>query len=158
MIDRLIYHLELENPEEVSKWEDGFMEEIKKRGEDFKAYQDQYGEHPDEREAKLNQITEKLADVTTLTTIYQGMKEKVRTSLVWMFFGIWNNSLGFQNAKVEAIRIPVNQDKAPNEECFDQILALLKNTSASTPIVFNCQVSVYHQWWSRWSWFSHPYF
>jgi len=24
----------------------------------------------------LNQITEKLADVTTLTTIYQGMKEK----------------------------------------------------------------------------------
>ena len=86
MIDRLIYHLELENPEEVSKWEEGFMEEIKKRGEDFKAYQDQYGEHPDEREAKLNQITEKLADVTTLTTIYQGMKEKVRTSLVWMFF------------------------------------------------------------------------
>merc|ERR1712111_182612 len=107
---------------EVSKWEDGFMEEIKKRGEDFKAYQDQYGEHPDEREAKLNQITEKLADVTTLTTIYQGMKEK--------------------NAKVEAIRIPVNQDKAPNEECFDQILALLKNTSASTPIVFNCQAGV----------------
>ena len=86
MIDRLIYHLELENPEEVSKWEDGFMEEIKKRGEDFKAYQDQYGEHPDEREAKLNQITEKLADVTTLTTIYQGMKEKVRTSLAWIFF------------------------------------------------------------------------
>merc|ERR1711992_436599 len=69
-----------------------------------------------------NQITEKLADVTTLTTIYQGMKEK--------------------NAKVEAIRIPVNQDKAPNEECFDQILALVKNTSASTPIVFNCQAGV----------------
>ena len=42
--------------------------------------------------------------------------------------------------KVEAIRIPVNQDKAPDEECFDQIVSLLKNTSASTPIVFNCQV------------------
>eukprot|EP00093_Oithona_nana_P002504 02504.XXX_19367_17100_1 [CDS] Oithona nana genome sequencing. len=126
--EKLIYHLELENPEEVSKWEDGFMEEIKKRGDEFKAYQDQYGEHPDEREAKLNQITEKLADVTTLTTIYNGMKEKVRISSL--------------NAKVEAIRIPVSQDKAPNEECFDQILALLKNTSASTPIVFNCQAGV----------------
>ena len=85
MIDRLIYHLELENPEEVSKWEDGFMEEIKRRGDEFKAYQDQYGEHPDEREAKLNQITEKLADVTTLTTIYKGMKEKVRIFL-WFWF------------------------------------------------------------------------
>jgi len=47
-----------------------------------------------------------------------------------------------KNAKVEAVRIPVNQDKAPDEECFDQILALLKNTSASTPIVFNCQAGV----------------
>ena len=87
--------MQLENPEEVSKWEDGFMEEIKKRGDEFKAYQDQYGEHPDEREAKLNQITEKLADVTTLTTIYNGMKEKVRiSSLVLMFLAILNNSLG----------------------------------------------------------------
>ena len=75
--DRLAYHLELKNPEEVSKWEDGFVEEIKKRGDEFKAYQDQYGEHPDEREAKLNQLTEKLGDITTLTTIYTGMKEKV---------------------------------------------------------------------------------
>ena len=77
MICRLIYHLEISNPEEVSKWEEGFVEEIKKRGEEFKAYQDQYGEHPDEREAKLNTITEKLGDITTLTSIYSGMKEKV---------------------------------------------------------------------------------
>ena len=77
LICRLIYHLEISNPEEVSKWEEGFVEEIKKRGEEFKAYQDQYGEHPDEREAKLSQITEKLGDITTLTSIYSGMKEKV---------------------------------------------------------------------------------
>ena len=48
----------------------------------------------------------------------------------------------FQNEKVNAIRIPLNQETAPAEECFDQITALLKNTSASTPIVFNCQVRV----------------
>ena len=46
----------------------------------------------------------------------------------------------FQNEKVEALRIPVNQDKAPVEACFDHLIALLKSTSASTPIVFNCQV------------------
>merc|ERR1712008_196879 len=45
-------------------------------------------------------------------------------------------------SKVEALRIPVNQDQAPDEECFDQIVALLKSTSASTPIVFNCQAGI----------------
>jgi hypothetical protein len=46
----------------------------------------------------------------------------------------------FQVNKVQAIRIPLNQDTAPDRSCFDLIVALLKNTSASTPIVFNCQV------------------
>merc|ERR1712129_557818 len=32
--------------------------------------------------------------------------------------------------------------QAPDEECFDQIVALLKSTSASTPIVFNCQAGI----------------
>ena len=48
----------------------------------------------------------------------------------------------FKVSKVEALRIPVNQDQAPDEECFDQIVALLKSTSASTPIVFNCQAGI----------------
>lgn len=47
-----------------------------------------------------------------------------------------------QNEKVEALRIPLAQDTAPAEECFDQIVALLKATSASTPIVFNCQAGI----------------
>merc|ERR1712018_346469 len=64
----------------------------------------------------------KLGDLQTLTNIFGGIKTK--------------------NEKVEAIRIPVNQDKAPDEECFDQIVSLLKNTSASTPIVFNCQAGI----------------
>merc|ERR1712168_602463 len=120
--DKLNYHLEVPNPDDVSKMEDEFAEVIKSRGDDFKYFQDQYGEHPDERLVKNDEMTEKLADVQTLTNIYSGLKEK--------------------NAKVNAIRIPVNQEKAPAEECFDQIIALLKNTSASTPIVFNCQAGI----------------
>merc|ERR1712170_15191 len=96
---KINYHLEVKCPEEGAKMEEEFAEVIKARGDDFKFYQDQYGEHPDERAVKNEEQTE----------------------------------------KVNAIRIPLNQETAPNEECFDQIVALLKNTSASTPIVFNCQ-------------------
>ena len=38
-----------------------------------------YGEHPDERAVKNEEQTEKLAEVMTLTSIYSGLKEKVRT-------------------------------------------------------------------------------
>merc|ERR1712193_348994 len=92
---------------------------LKKRGEEYKFYQDQYGEHPEDRAAKMELLSEKMTQISTLTTIFNGLKEKVE--------------------KVQAIRIPLNQETAPAEECFDQITALLKNTSASTPIVFNCQ-------------------
>merc|ERR1712193_197910 len=95
---------------------------LKKRGDDFKFFQDQYGEHPDDRVVKNEEVSEKLAEVKTLTQIFGGLKEKVD--------------------KINAIRIPVNQETAPDEECFDQILAALKNTTASTPIVFNCQAGI----------------
>merc|ERR1711983_277644 len=120
--EKLHYHLELKDPKEVSTWEESFVKAIKDRGENFEFYQDEYGEHPDDRAAKETKVTEKLADSTTLTEIFSALKGK--------------------NEKVEALRIPVNQDKAPDEECFDQLVALLKNTSASTPIVFNCQAGV----------------
>ena len=45
-------------------------------------------------------------------------------------------------AALRNLRIPVNQETAPAEDCFDQILAALKNTTASTPIVFNCQAGI----------------
>jgi len=120
--EKLHYHLELKDPKEVSTWEESFVKAIKDRGENFEFYQDQYGEHPDDRAAKETKVTEKLADSTTLTEIFSALKGK--------------------NEKVEALRIPVNQDKAPDEECFDQLVALLKSTSASTPIVFNCQAGI----------------
>lgn len=36
----------------------------------------------------------------------------------------------------------MNQETAPAEECFDQIVGLLKDTTASTPIIFNCQAGI----------------
>merc|ERR1719210_2864582 len=68
-------HIMISNPEEVNKMEAEFIEEIQKRGADFKYFQDVFGDIPD-------------------------------------------------------------------DQVFDQILAILKNTSASTPIVFNCQAGI----------------
>ena len=77
-LSRINYHLEVKNPDDVSKMEDELAEVVQGRGEDFKFYQDQYGEHPDERAVKNEELTEKLANVQTLTSIYGGLKEKVR--------------------------------------------------------------------------------
>merc|ERR1711971_633956 len=120
--EKLHYHLTLKDPKEVADWEEGFVKAIKARGEEFNYIQDQFGEHPDDRDSDDSKVAEKLAEVQSLTEVFGGLKAKV--------------------SKVEALRIPVNQDQAPDEECFDQIVALLKNTSASTPIVFNCQAGI----------------
>merc|ERR1712079_660799 len=103
------FHLEMNNPEEVTALENAFAEEVKKRGDDFKFFKDQFGEHPEER-ANNEEITEKLAGVTTLNEIYSAIKEKV--------------------PKFEPIRIPTNQEKAPVEANFDQIVTMLKDTAA----------------------------
>jgi len=120
--EKLHYHLTLKDPKEVADWEEGFVKAIKGRGEEFAFIQDAFGEHPDDRAADTSKKTEKLEGVQSLTEVFGGLKAKLN--------------------KVEALRIPVNQDQAPDEECFDQIVALLKNTSASTPIVFNCQAGI----------------
>merc|ERR1711913_119239 len=96
---KINFHLEMNNPEE----------EIKKRGDDFKYFKDQFGEHPEER-ATNDELTEKLTGVTTLNEIYAAIKEKV--------------------AKFEPIRIPTNQEKAPMEANFDQFVTMLKDTTA----------------------------
>jgi len=115
------FHLEINNPEECTAIENDFAEEIKKRGEDFKFYKDQFGEHPEER-SQIEECSEKLAAVLTINEIYAAIKEKV--------------------PKLEPIRIPMNQEKAPEEENFDQIVAMLKDTTASCPVIFNCQAGI----------------
>ena len=74
--DKLNYHVEISNPEDITKYEEAFAKEVKERGDDFKFFQDQYGEHPEERAVKNEEVTEKLADVNTLTSIFGGLKEK----------------------------------------------------------------------------------
>ena len=82
--------MEIDNPEEVTKLENEFAEEIRKRGEDFKYFKDQFGEHPEER-AVNEEMSEKLEEVLTINEIYGALKEKV--------------------PKIEPIRIPINQEK-----------------------------------------------
>jgi len=115
------FHLEINNPEECSAMETDFAEEIRKRGDDFKYFKDQFGEHPEER-ATNEELTEKLTGVTTINEIYAAIKEKV--------------------PKLEPIRIPMNQENSPAEENFDQIVAMLKDTTASCPVIFNCQAGI----------------
>ena len=115
------FHLEMNNPEDVTALENSFAEEIKKRGDDFKFFKDQFGEHPEDR-ANNEEITEKLAGVTTLNEIYAAIKEKV--------------------PKFEPLRIPTNQEKAPVEANYDQIVTMLKDTTASCPVIFNCQAGI----------------
>ena len=41
LFSRINFHLEMNNPEDVTKLETEFAEEVKKRGEDFKYFKDQ---------------------------------------------------------------------------------------------------------------------
>ena len=47
-----------------------------------------------------------------------------------------------QVPKLEPIRIPMNQEMSPDEGNFDQIVAMLKDTTASCPVIFNCQAGI----------------
>ena len=42
---------------------------------------------------------------------------------------------------IEAMFLTINV-QAPAEENFDQIVAMLKDTTASCPVIFNCQVKI----------------
>ena len=83
----------ISNPEEVNKMEAEFIEEIQKRGADFKYFQDVFGDIPDDRSAKLEEKTEKLEKATTLSNIFGALKEKV-----WYFIFSWFREIIFLKA------------------------------------------------------------
>merc|ERR1719193_407686 len=78
--------------------------------------------NPEETSKLETEFAEKLSGVTTLNEIYAAIKDKV--------------------PKLDPIRIPMNQEMAPPEENFDQIVAMLKDTTASCPVIFNCQAGI----------------
>ena len=113
------FHLEMNNPEDVTALENSFAEEIKKRGDDFKFFKDQFGEHPEER-ANNEEITEKLAGVTTLNEIYAAIKDKVGVLEICKYKTTKQakkkmlNMCKNQVPKLEPIRIPMNQEQVTN--------------------------------------------
>ena len=73
----------MNNPEDVTALENSFAEEIKKKGDDFKFFKDQFGEHPEER-ANNEEITEKLADYQEQVSNLEeeDAKESIRRDLM----------------------------------------------------------------------------
>jgi len=63
----------------------------------------------------------KVEGIKELKDIYEGLKEN-----------------GFPNLIGQ--RCPVNEDRAPGEECFDIIIEMLRNEPASTPCIFSDQM------------------
>jgi len=80
----------------------------------------QYAENPLERE----NIVEKTSvnSVKTLQEVYTKVKENVQ--------------------HLEMIRVPVVEDNAPKEACFDVLVDSLKQEPASTQCVFSCQAGM----------------
>ena len=80
--DKLNSHIEVGDMEELHKMEAAFTKEIEDRGAEFKYYQDQYGEHPDERKVKNVELNEKITKVQTVTQVIDGLKEQVRKKTI----------------------------------------------------------------------------
>jgi len=78
-----------------------------------------FAENPMEREDI--EETVKVESIKELKDIYENLKENGYPNLIGQ-------------------RCPVNEDRAPGEECFDIMIELLKNEPASTPCIFSDQM------------------
>jgi len=87
-----------------------------------KYYRDTYAEHPDDRENI--EYTVPLENNEALVTL-SGMYDQVK------------NETG---ANLEYSRLPIVDEKAPNEKDFDDILDVLRTQTKDTACVFNCQM------------------
>jgi len=77
-----------------------------------------FAENPLERESE--EVDVKPEDIKSLQELYQQMRES-----------------GFEG--LESKRIPVMEDRAPPEFCFDMMTDILKNVPASVPCIFSDQ-------------------
>merc|ERR1712183_901236 len=98
----------------------GTLEKSDKNNQTLKVHKDlAFAENPMEREAE--EVELKIEQIKGLQNIYESMRET-----------------GFEGLTVH--RIPVTEECAPAEYCFDIMLEILKNEYASVPCVFSDQM------------------
>lgn len=86
-----------------------------------KYYRDTYAEHPEDREnIEYSVHLDRDEDLVSLSGLYEQMKQ-----------------LDFN---LEYARMPIVDEKAPQECDFDAMVGVLKDTAADTACVFNCQM------------------
>jgi len=96
------------------------VEKSDKNNQILKVHKDlAFAENPMEREAE--EVELKIEQIKGLQNIYESMRET-----------------GFEGLTVH--RIPVTEERAPAEYCFDYMLEILKNEPASVPCVFSDQM------------------
>merc|ERR1712244_45181 len=98
------FHLEMNNPEDVTALENSFAEEIKKRGDDFKFFKDQFGEHPEER-ANNEEITGELDRMRGIVPddILDSLKKK-KLGLPGIDFEVQEDRNAMQMGEFEVIK------------------------------------------------------
>ena len=87
----------------------------------FSLFQDlEYAENPLERENLQERSS--VSEVKPLKQVYNNLKAKYKT--------------------IDLVRVPVEEDCAPKEACFDILVDSLKQEPASTQCVFSCQAGM----------------
>ena len=87
----------------------------------YSLFQDlEYAENPLERENLQERSS--VSEVKPLKQVYNNLKAKYKT--------------------IDLVRVPVEEDCAPKEACFDILVDSLKQEPASTQCVFSCQAGM----------------
>lgn len=114
--------------EDLEKLQEDFITVLKKRAApggidegNVKYYKDTYAEHPEDRK-NIEYIVplEGSAALKTLGMVYEELRQE-----------------GFH---LTYVRLPIVDEKAPNEGDFDLLVQALKNEPAETACFFNCQM------------------
>jgi len=112
-------HIELKEAFAINNLENDVAGAIKKGDGTFSFSKDMIGEQLKEKAASVTEEKGKVEKVATLSEIFSAACKK--------------------ESKLESSRIPINLNKAPNDETFDLLIRLLKGHSSAVPVIFNCQ-------------------
>ena len=70
----------------------------------------------------------------------EDIEESVKVENLSCLDNILNELQGEAMPNLECIRVPVVEERAPDEDCFDILVESLKNEPASTQCIFSCQM------------------